>query len=186
MKYLVGIPVVAFIVSIILNVIVAGVLALTYKNLSKETPIVKLTFEKIGDEKYEAHLRDYEDDNIGDYLIYGDQWLLDAYFYKMSYLGNVLGVESKYTLDRFKGRYEDIDEANNKKSIAYEIEGHRLIDLFSFFFDTEYGTSTYKNINPNILYTIYKTPTGIIVREKPIDKEVEKGFLDKARDMVGL
>ena len=59
MRFLIGIPFILAIISIVLNFILAGLLALTYTNLTKETPIVTITFEAEGNNKFLATLRDY-------------------------------------------------------------------------------------------------------------------------------
>jgi len=186
MRFLIGIPFVLAIIGIVLNFVLAGLLALTYKTLTKETPIVTITFKAEGNNKFLATLKDNQKDKIGDYEIYGNQWQLDAGFYKMSYFANILGIESRYTLDRFQGRYKDIKDANTKQVKAYQLESNTLVDDFSFFFDTTYGSSTYKDIKINTVYTVFKTPTGLMVREKHIKPIVKKSFLDKAKAAIGF
>lgn len=186
MKYLIGLPFVFAIISMVLNVLLAGMLALTYKTLTQETPIVTITFEKSKNDGYIASLKDYEGNRIGDYEIDADQWQLDVGFYKMAYFANILGVESKYTLDRFEGRYQNIDDANKRKTNIYQIEDNRLVKYFSFFFDAKYGSSTYKDIKQNTLYTIYTTPSGIMVREKDIQVKIKQSMLERVKDALGL
>ena len=189
MKYLLGIPLIAGIGGVIMNFILAGVLALTYTNLTEEEPIVTIQFSQIkGKNHHIAILKDNLGNKIGKYEIYADQWRLDAQFYKMEYFANVIGISSKYALDRFEGRYKNIDDANTKQSKSYQLDSHTLVDKFSWFFDTSYGSSTYKDIKLNVIFTIYKTPTGIMVREVPIkDKNnVKKSFLKKTKTFLGL
>lgn len=186
MKYLIGIPFVIAVISIVLNFILAGLLILTYTTLTQETPITTIMFERKDSEKFEAVLKDKDGGTIGSYIIDGNQWQLDVGFYKVSYIATILGVSSKYTLDRFRGRYSNIDDANMKQSKAYKLESNALVDTFSFFFDTSYGSSTYKDIKLNTLFTVYKTPTGIIVREKPILEKAETGFFDMLKSNIGI
>jgi len=185
MRYLVGIPVVFLVISIILNFILAGLLALTYNTLTKETPIAILTFEKVKKDEYIATLADSKNNKIGEYLIYGNQWQVDTEFYKVAYFANLLGIKSKYTLDRIRGRYENINDSNSRKTKNHQIESHTLVDTFKIFFDTSYGSSTYKDIKENTLYTIFKTPSGIITREKLKQVTQKNSFLEKAKSVIG-
>ncbi len=189
MQYLIGLPVIGFVIMFILNIILAGLLALTYTTLTKEVPIVTLEFKKLDHNKFKAFLKDKEGDDLGAYEIFGDQWQLDAGFYKMEYFANLLGIESKYTLDRFQGRYKNIDDANSKKSISYQLESNSLVENFGFFFDTTYGSSTYEDIELNTLYTVLKTPTGLMVRKQYLEtkgKKVNENYFDKAKKIIGL
>jgi len=176
-------------ISIILNAILALLVAQTYSSLSKESLIALIKFDKVpGQEKtYIAHIYSDTEEKIGDYTIYGDQWRMDAGFIKMKYWANILGVDSKYTLDRFEGRYVDINDENTKKHEAYQLESHTIIDTFSFFIDTTYGSSVYKDIELNTKYTVLKSQTGLMVREEKIVPEVkEKSIYDKTVDFFSF
>ena len=186
MKYLIGIPFITMFLSIVLNFILAGLVALTYVTLTKETPIVTIIFQEKEPNIFIAILKDYENEKIDNYEIYGDQWQLDAGFYKVAYVANILGIESKYTLDRFQGRYKDVNDANNKPTKAYQLESNTLVDTFSFFFDTSYGSSTYQDIRVNTLYTVYKTPTGLMVREEFMKPVKTTSLIDKTKKALGF
>jgi len=103
-------------------------------------------------------------------------WRMDAGFIKMEYWANIFGIDSKYTLNRFEGRYENIDDENNNKHVAYQLESHEIIDTLSFLVDTTYGSSTYQDIKLNTKYTVLKSQTGLMVREVEIVKKEEKSY----------
>jgi len=138
--------------SLILNVILASLLALTYSSLTKEQLVATITFENVPSKSkvYTAHLYDDKDSKIDDYIIYGDQWRMDVGFIKMKYWTNVFGVDSKYTLDRFEGRYLNIDEENNSTHKSYQLEDYSLIDNMNWLIDT-----TYQDIKLNTKYTVF-------------------------------
>jgi hypothetical protein len=187
-KLLVGLFASAISFWFVATVVLAVGLGLTYHNLTKEKPILELKFEKVPNEKQKfiAHLKveDRVDSNQSkiekmDYEIYGDQWRVDVIFVKMKYLANILGMESKYVLDRIEGRYKNIKDENSKKHFAHPLEEHKLIDTMGFLVDTTYGSSVYKDIEVGTRYTIFKTPTGVMVREykkeNPNSSMVDKG-----------
>ncbi|GKT12171.1 MAG: hypothetical protein ISEC1_P1146 [Thiomicrorhabdus sp.] len=184
---LIAIPIVITIISLILNAILAGLLVLTYSSLTEEQVIATIQFDKIENTEniYIAHLYEADGSKIGDYKIYGDQWRMDAGFIKMEYWANVFGVDSKYTLNRFEGRYKDIEKENNNKHKAYQLESHSIIDTFSFLVDATYGSSVYKEIKINTEYTVLKSQTGLIVRVKYIEPKEKKGILDTMKSWVG-
>ena len=170
MKNLITIPLVLLIISLMLNIILTALLALTYSSLTEEQIVATLKFQKLQNQQqvYTAHIYDNKGSKIGDYKIYGDQWRIDASFIKMKYWANIFGVDSQYTLNRLEGRYNKIEDENNLKHQAYQLESHDLSDAFSFFIDTTYGSSTYSDIKPNTEYTVLKSQTGLIIREKYI------------------
>ena len=158
-----------------------------YITFSKEEPIAIISFEKLQDQEYEAklYIKDFEEGKI--YKIYGDQWRLDAYFYKWKYYASLFGIESKYRLDRIEGRYKNIQEQNNKKKKSYQINKEIILNktptfINNFLFDIEYGSSVFKDIEINKIYTIYKNNTGFLIREKIINKEKDKELKNKILD----
>jgi len=184
---IITIPIVVTIISLVMNAILAGLLVLTYSSLTKEQIIASVTFDKIENQEnvYIAHVYEADGTKIDDYKIYGDQWRMDATFIKMEYWANIFGIDSKYVLNRFEGRYKNIEDENNNKHQAYQLESHSIIDTLSFFVDTTYGSSVYKDITLKTQYTILKSQTGLMVRMKHIEPKEEKGILDTMKSWVG-
>lgn len=183
--WMIGLPIVVTIISLALNVILAGLLVLTYSSLTQEQTIATIRFNQIENKEctYTAHLYDETGSVIDTYKIYGDQWRMDAVFIKMKYWANIFGMDSKYALNRFEGRYKDIDQENSKVHKAYQLESQGIIDTFSFFVDAIYGSSVYQDIKLNTEYTVLKSQTGLMVREKTIEQQ-EKNFYDKAKSWI--
>ena len=186
---IIGLPVVVTIISFVLNIILAILLTMTYTSLTQEKLIASLIFDSKSNKSqiYIAHLRDAEGKKIGNYKLFGNQWRIDAGFIKMEYWANVFGVDSKYTLDRLEGRYKNIDDQNSKKHKSYQLEDHSLIDTMSFFVDTTYGSSVYTDIKLNTKYSVFKTPTGLMIREELIEPtKEEKSFFNKTKSLFGF
>jgi hypothetical protein len=186
-KGIIAIPIVVSIISLILNAILALLLEVTYTTLTKESIVATIQFDKIPDQPkvYIAHLYFENGTTIGDYTIYGDQWRMDVGFIKMKYWANIFGIDSKYTLNRFEGRYKNIHDENNKKHKAYLLESHNIIDTFSFLIDTQYGSSVYQDIKINTKYTVLKSQTGLMIREKKTIIEKEKSFFNEVKEAIG-
>lgn len=182
-KIIGGFAAVIIVILIFVNVILTGLLALTYSSLTEEEKVAVIRFDNIPDQsgEYIAHLYDNEESKIGDYKICGDQWRMDAGFIKVKYWANLLKVKSKYTLNRFEGRYKNIEDENRKKHNAHQLESRNLIDIFPFFVDTTYGSSVYQDIKLNTKYTVLKSITGLMVREEPIEIKQKKSFWEKTK-----
>ena len=184
-----GFGVFAVIGLFVLNLILGGLLAMTYSSLTKEDPIAIVTFEKVSPDKpneYVAHLYDANASSIGDYRLCGNQWRIDAKFIKMKYLANILGIDSKYALNRIEGRYKSIEDENTLLHKSYEIEDTDLVDFGGFFFDTMYGSSVYKDIELHTKYRVLKTPTGLMVREEPFVVKPENGWWENMKKTIGF
>jgi hypothetical protein len=188
MKKVILLPISLLILLVGLNVALAIGLGLTYHNLTKEKPILTLEFEKVPNQKQlyiaKISVEDKEDSNRTkiekmEYKIYGDQWRVDALFVKMKYFANIFGIESKYALDRLEGRYKNINDENSKKHFAHKLEDHKLVDFMSPFVDTTYGSSVYKDIEEGVKYKVFKTPTGLMVRE-----EGRKDLVKEGKDLL--
>ncbi len=148
----------------------------TYSALTAETVIAELTFERTGDRQYLAHLR--TGDRCAERVlpILGDQWRVDAEFLKWKYWAMLLGLESQYRLDRLEGRYRTAAEENTSPKLAHDLGGATALDVvgvgralggLNFLTDATYGTSTYEDIDPDRIYFVYRTTTGIITRSEP-------------------
>ena len=185
LSFFMALPVLGTLLHFIITALLAGLLALTYGSLTQEKPIATLTFDRGSQGKiYVAHLYDADGSKIGDYDIYGDQWRIDAGFIKVKYWANLLGVDSKYTLNRLEGRYRNIRDENAQPHRAYQVESHSLIENLDFFFDTTYGASVYKNIRLNREFKVLKTPTGLMVRDYVSTLKSEKSLIERTKDLL--
>lgn len=181
MKYI-ALPLTTIVVLVVLNIIAWGGFFWSYHVFTHEEPILTLRFEEAGEREYMAHIESPRSIR-GEYPLYGDQWRIDSRFVKMKYWAHLLGTESRYAIDRLQGRYVDIQEENSLPNIAHQLNGegitHFTIFGWSPFIDTEYGSSTYQTIDTRKRFTVYKTPTGIMVRSETISSEVEGGWLKR-------
>ncbi|MGQ0657595.1 MAG: hypothetical protein ACT4NU_05795 [Chromatiales bacterium] len=169
--------------ALILSVIAAGALLLiapfhVYGRFNAERPIAELWFEPRGHQSYVAHVATGDTCSYQSYGISGDQWQLDASFLKWKGITALLGLESRYRLDRLSGRYSDVKKQNLSKPRSHDLAPDLLIDLFpskrvsgapGLFVDTIYGSSVYLDIDTTKRYRVYKTEDALIARavERP-------------------
>ncbi len=187
MGFLFRIPIFIVLMGVALYILFAATLILTYKTLSAEDPVATVVFDRTGDDGscYIAHIEDKNRKSLGDFRLCADQWRMDAYFVKMKYLASILGMKSRYALDRFEGRYRNIDDERSHAHTVYQIEDHRMIDLpiSPFWVDTEYGSSVFMDIDTDGKFRVLKTPTGLMIRkDKPA--KAQKSIIDRAKDIV--
>ncbi len=167
--------VIALVVSLSLTISVAWLALQSYQRLSSETLIAELTFEKIGQQKFQANLLSGSFCQPQQFLILGDQWRIDAQFLKWKAWATVMGFDSRYLLERLEGRYQQVNQQNTRPRIAHSLIAGRdeVIQRLSaqlflpLFVDAEYGSSTFQTIDTDQIYQVFKTPTGLITRQRP-------------------
>jgi len=146
-----------------------------FNRLTDETLIAELSFKQLSEDEYLVNLSTGDFCDVLSYEIHGDQWRLDASFLKWKYWATALGMESQYRLDRIEGRYADVGQQNTGTHLAHKLGEPTVLDLvtlsanmgkYNFLADAAYGTSTYQSIDPSRIYEVYKTPTGIITRQR--------------------
>jgi hypothetical protein len=154
----------------------------TYNALTDETVIAELRFDRTGPREYVAYLRTGSRCEERTYPIVGDQWRIDAEFLKWKYWAALLGLGSRYRLDRIEGRYRTVEEQNSEPHAAHSLADGTSIDIvdfskalgpLNFLIDATYGSSTYQGIDTRLVYYVSKTPTGIITRSvaRPVQQE---------------
>jgi hypothetical protein len=146
----------------------------TFHRLADEEPIAELSFTRLGPQAYEAVLRHGDFCQSQNFLLYGDQWRLDAEFLKWRSWANLLGFDSMYRIARLGSRYLDIRHENSGQHVAYELRPDVPLDLTAIiakyhgFFtpvDTLYGSSVYAGMEDGAVYLVYRGQSGLFVRK---------------------
>jgi hypothetical protein len=147
----------------------------TFHRLSNEAPIAELTFVETGPEQYQATIS-YGDFCAADqYILYGNQWRLDARFLKWQSWANLFGLDAMYRIERLGGRYREVGDENSGQQHAYKLYTVPRIDLaailqdYDGFFspvDTLYGSSVYEDMDVDFRYRVYRSQSGLLVRKE--------------------
>ena len=145
----------------------------SFHALTDETLIAELEFDRVGEQSFVAHLRTADFCSEQQFPVFGDQWRVDAQFLKWQYWASLIGLESQYRLERLEGRYRDVDEQNKYGTLAHALAPPSAIDIgalagrlgkVNFLADASYGSSIYHDIDPEQVYLVYKSPTGLFTR----------------------
>ena len=182
MRRLIRISIGGFVLAVTLFLLLIAASIYSFHQLTDETLIAEVRFDRVGAQSYTAHLL------TGDFCterqlgVLGDQWRIDARFLKWHYWASLLGLDSQYRLERFEGRYRSINEQNARPSRAYAIGDETALDLvalaeglgrLNFLVDATYGSSTYEDIATDRVYLVYKSPTGLFLRTRPREATLE-------------
>ncbi len=147
----------------------------TFNRLTDEAPIAKLRFTQLALQKYAVELRSGDFCHPQTFVLYGDEWRIDARFLKWKPLANLAGLDAMYRLERLTGRYQAVSDENTNRHQAWRIGKQPKIDLFQYVkpawtywspVDTFFGSSVYETVDPGWEYTVYRSQSGLLVRKK--------------------
>ena len=110
-KWLFRVPLVVVLCGVVFQGALLGAFAWSYQQLTDELRIAQVTFRDSGRGTHYAYVVG-ETQPIGNVEIYGDQFRIDARFMKMKTWSQLLGLSSRYSLDRIQGRYNNINDEN--------------------------------------------------------------------------
>ena len=149
----------------------------TFHRLTDESPIAELQFRKTGAQQYEASIAYGDFCHSEKYLLYGNQWRLDAQFLKWRPWANLIGFDSMYRIERLGGRYFDVQDENTRQHLSYKLYREGSIDLPAIFqgyssrlspVDTLYGSSVFDAMQEGFLYRVYRAQSGLLVRKSAL------------------
>ncbi len=144
-----------------------------YRGLTQEEVAVTITTVPTGPRAFQAFL-EFPDGRDTTLLVQGDQLLVDAHILKWHYLGNVIGYQTQYELDRLTGRYVDLDAERTLPRTVHSLKAKKPVDLFDlarrhvwlrFLVDTEYGSATYIEVRRPARFEVRVSTTGLLIRE---------------------
>jgi hypothetical protein len=114
------------------------------------------------------------------FLVKGDQWMLEGDILKWDNWLNFLGLHTRYRLTRLRGRYIQAEDEKKKGKTIYSLVEDDDHPLWRFlykhgyrfpFVSTVYGNAAYQFSGKDKHFFIYVSTSGFVVREKTKKKE---------------
>ena len=149
----------------------------SYDRLTHEQAIATLKIRQLDQQQFQLEVS-YNDNSQADtFVVYGDEWQMDARIIKWHGWAQLLGLNAQYRLERISGRYTDIDEELSKQRSVYALSEKDEIDYWALikdyqnylpWVDAYYGSATYMPMKNNAIYTVSLTQSGLIAR--PVDE----------------
>ncbi|HWG68830.1 MAG TPA: hypothetical protein VN692_05355 [Steroidobacteraceae bacterium] len=155
----------------------------TYQRLSHEQPAGELQLTRTGDRQFEAVLT-YPDGRRESFVLLGDEWQADARVLKWHALGNLIGFDTVYRLERIGGRYTRVEDERSQARTVYALHPPQRVDLWEIlqrhhawvpWVDALYGSATFLPMADGALYELEVSQSGLVSR--PLNQA--------ARDAVG-
>lgn len=105
----------------------------------------------------------------------GDAVYVDAHVLKWRPIGNLLGLQTVYELDRIAGRYQALGDEQARERTVYSLAAAKPFDAFDLarrywilrpFVDAEYGSATFISATARGggSYEVRVSTTGLLVR----------------------
>ncbi len=144
----------------------------TYHRLTYEQPVAQLSFERLAAQRYRVSLG-ADSGRARQFDLNGDQWQVDARVLKWHPLGNLLGLDAVYRLDRVSGRYRQIEAANARPRTVYDLSESRGLDVWQAakklpdwlqIVDAEYGSATYLPMADGAEFSVSLSQSGLVAR----------------------
>jgi hypothetical protein len=143
-----------------------------YASLPGEQPLVTLTFQAQGPQRYEVRLDQGKETRTA--MLEGDLWQLDLHMLRWKSLAELIGLESGYRLERLSGRYLAVEQQNLARYGRVELSEKLLgVDIWQslelgqrdmHLVDAQMLRVDYMPIADGAVYTVELAPTGLIAK----------------------
>lgn len=148
----------------------------SYHAFTLERPVAEISSEPLGGERMSRiTLVQFDPPATRQFLIRGDQWMIEGDILKWENWLNFLGLETRYRLTRLRGRYVSTELESRERPTVYSLvenEAHPLWGaLYGYggrlpFVSTAYGGAVFQIAGGPRRYLLYVAPSGFVVREK--------------------
>jgi hypothetical protein len=144
----------------------------TYARLTHEQEAARVSMRQLGERHFVLSVQP-KDASPRNYELRGDEWQIDARVLKWRAIGNLLGFDTVYRLERLSGRYADITQERNAARTVYALAQDPGFDFWSLarryheylpLADALYGSAAYVPMAEDAEYAVTVSTSGLVVR----------------------
>jgi hypothetical protein len=155
----------------------------TYARLTHEQEAARVSMRQLGERHYVLSVQP-KGEPPRHFELRGDEWQMDARVLKWRAMGNLLGFDTLYRLERLSGRYGSVAAERAGPRTVHDLSEETSLDLWSLvrrhhayvpFADALYGSAVYVPMSEGAEYVVSVSASGLLVR--PVN--------DTARKAVG-
>lgn len=159
-----------------------GLLALSlmqFQRLAEDVPVARITVAQEGEQRYSLRLQ--ADGIDADYLMFGDQWQLDAQVVRWQLPALLSGAPPVYRLERLSGRYDRVAQEREAARTVHALSDSPVPGLGELrqryprwlpFVDARWGSAVYLPMIDGAGYEVVFNPRGGLVA-RPADATTE-------------
>jgi len=160
---------------VLLLVSVAGLVAanlFTYARLTHEQEAARITSRQLGQRHFAVSLQ-AKDAPPRHFEVRGDEWQIDARVLKWRAMGNLLGLDTLYRLERLSGRYGDGASERAAPRTVHDLAEDPGLDLWALtrryqryvpLADALYGSAAFVPMAEGAEYVVTVSSSGLVVR----------------------
>lgn len=149
-----------------------------YHVFTLEEPIAEIIVEKIEEQNSsQITLVQYataDSQSVQNFIIHGDQWMVEGDIIKWDNWLNFLGVHTRYRLSRIRGRYLKTEDEIEKTPSIFSLIKEESIPFWQYLYEygryfpfvsTVYGNAAYQSAKENKKFLLYVSTSGFMIRE---------------------
>lgn len=145
---------------------------LTYARLTHEQEAARVTTRQLAERQYAVSVRTRTGPERH-FSVHGDEWQIDARVLKWRAMGNLLGLDTLYRLERLSGRYGDAPSERSAPRTVHELSPDPGLDFWSVarryhaympLADALYGSAAYVPMAEGAEYAVTVSTSGLVVR----------------------
>ena len=147
-----------------------------YRSLVSEQLAAIIVLEPVRPQRFRAVFQ-FPDGRESEYVLSGDQILVDAKILKWKSVGTLLGLDTEYVLDRVSGRYERLEDERRRARTVHSLSATSFVDLFGLrrrfarlspLYDAEYGSAAFVPAAEPAAYELRVSSSGLVLRPTAI------------------
>lgn len=144
----------------------------TYARLTHEQEAARVSMRQLGERHYVLSVQP-KGEPPRHFELRGDEWQMDARVLKWRAMGNLLGFDTLYRLERLSGRYGSVAAERAGPRTVHDLSEETSLDLWSLvrrhhayvpFADALYGSAVYVPMSEGAEYTVSVSASGLLVR----------------------
>jgi membrane protein implicated in regulation of membrane protease activity len=144
----------------------------TYARLTHEQEAARVTTRQLDERRFAVTVQ-ARGRPPRHYRVQGDEWQIDARVLKWRAVGNLLGFDTVYRLERLSGRYGDVQSERSAPRTVHELAQDPGIDFWRLarryheylpLADALYGSATYVPMAEGAEYVVTVSTSGLVVR----------------------
>lgn len=152
----------------------------TWHRLTAEQTVAELAVAHIDSDRYRVTLSRFDAAEPASYQLRGDDWRLEARVLRWRSAAELLGLDTRYRLERLAGRYRDTERARREPASVHDLAASPLRRLDTVgagilrhlpLADARYGSATYLPLSDGARYQVSIGRDGLIAR--PVNAAAE-------------
>jgi hypothetical protein len=144
----------------------------TYARLTHEQDAARVSIRRLDPQLYVVSVQ-ARNAPARHYQLRGDEWQIDARVLKWRAMGNLLGFDTVYRLERLSGRYGDIAAERSAPRTVHALSEEKGLDFWTVLrryhdylplADALYGSAAYVPMADGADYRVTVSQSGLVVR----------------------